>query len=66
MAKKKRRLLPFNPSNDEKKRLEQMASLATALSSTGTKFSDELTYARGWAPRSANRSVLESGGMQVE
>ncbi|KAK9144047.1 hypothetical protein Syun_013447 [Stephania yunnanensis] len=42
-----------------------MASLATALSATGTKFSDELTYMHGMAPRSANCAALEDGGMQV-
>ncbi|KAK9161071.1 hypothetical protein Syun_007412 [Stephania yunnanensis] len=63
--KKKRRLFPFNPTEDHARRLEQMASLATALSATGTKFSDELTYMHGMAPRSANCAALEDGGMQV-
>ncbi|KAB1205115.1 Histone-lysine N-methyltransferase ATXR6 [Morella rubra] len=65
MSKKKRKLLPFNPSDDPKRRLEQMASLATALMATGTEFSNELTYVPGMAPRSANRAALEQGGMQV-
>jgi hypothetical protein len=66
MSKKKRRLLPFNPSEDPTRRLEQMASLATALTTTRTEFSNELTYISGMAPRSANRAVLELGGMQVD
>ncbi|KAK9103931.1 hypothetical protein Sjap_021185 [Stephania japonica] len=63
--KKKRILFPFNPTEDHGRRLEQMASLATALSATGTKFSDQLTYMPGMAPRSANCAALEDGGMQV-
>ncbi|KAL0299704.1 UNVERIFIED_CONTAM: Histone-lysine N-methyltransferase ATXR6 [Sesamum radiatum] len=65
MAKKRRKLLPFNPTEDPVRRLEQMASLATALTATGTEFSNELTYVAGMAPRSANRAVLEREGMQV-
>lgn len=65
VSKKKRKLLPFNPSEDPTRRLEQMASLATALTATGADFSNELTYQPGMAPRSANCSALEHGGMQV-
>ncbi|ONK59208.1 uncharacterized protein A4U43_C08F4090 [Asparagus officinalis] len=65
VAKKKRRLLPFNPSEDPDRRMEQMASLATALMATGAKYSNELTYVDGMAPRSANSPHLEHGGMQV-
>lgn len=65
MSKKKRRLLPYNPTNDPQRRLEQMASLATALRASNTKFSNELTYVSGKAPRSANQAGLEKGGMQV-
>ncbi|KAL0304438.1 UNVERIFIED_CONTAM: Histone-lysine N-methyltransferase ATXR6 [Sesamum radiatum] len=65
MAKKRRKLLPFNPTEDHVRRLEQMASLATALTATGTEFSNELTYVAGMAPRSANRAVVERDGMQV-
>ncbi|OVA06325.1 SET domain [Macleaya cordata] len=65
MSKKKRKLLPFVPTEDPKRRLEQMASLATALMATRTKFSNELTYMPGLAPRSANTASLEQGGMQV-
>ncbi|MQM16414.1 hypothetical protein Taro_049370 [Colocasia esculenta] len=65
MAKKKRKLQPFISSEDRNRRLEQMASLATALMTTGTVFSDELTYMSGMAPRSANRAALEREGMQV-
>ncbi|KAJ3693968.1 hypothetical protein LUZ60_009448 [Juncus effusus] len=64
-TRKKRRLLPFNPCEDPKRRLEQMASLATALTATGAVFSNELTYVAGLAPKSANCAVLEKGGMQV-
>ncbi|KAL9240557.1 hypothetical protein vseg_014761 [Gypsophila vaccaria] len=63
--KKSRKLLPFIPTDDPERRLEQMASLATALMATGTEFSNELTYVSGMAPRSANRAALEKGGMQV-
>ncbi|CAI0452529.1 unnamed protein product [Linum tenue] len=65
MSKKRRKLLPFNPSEDPDRRLEQMRSLATALLASGTRFSDDLTYRRGMAPRSANRASLEKAGMQV-
>ncbi|KAK9103932.1 hypothetical protein Sjap_021186 [Stephania japonica] len=65
MSKKKRRLLPFNPSEDLERRLQQMASLATALTTTGTEFCNDLTYMLAMAPRSANRAALENGGMQV-
>uniref|UniRef100_A0A0E0JUV4 [histone H3]-lysine(27) N-methyltransferase n=1 Tax=Oryza punctata TaxID=4537 RepID=A0A0E0JUV4_ORYPU len=65
VSKKKRKLLPFNPSDDPAMRLRQMASLATALTATGAVFSNELTYVPAMAPRSANRAALESGGMQV-
>ncbi|RRT71968.1 hypothetical protein B296_00012145 [Ensete ventricosum] len=65
VAKKKRKLLPFNPIEDPDRRLEQMASLATALTATGAVFSNELTYRPGMAPRSANRAAYENGGMQV-
>lgn len=64
-AKKSRKLLPFNPIDDPVRRLEQMASLATALTATGAEFSNELTYVSGMAPRSVNRAVLERDGMQV-
>lgn len=66
MTKKRRRLLPFNPSEDPNRRLEQMASLATALMTTGATFSNELTYVPGMAPRPANSARLEKGGMQVK
>ncbi|BAT83083.1 Histone-lysine N-methyltransferase [Vigna angularis] len=65
MSKKKRKLLPFVPSEDSNRRLEQMASLATALTTTNTEFSNKLTYMPGMAPRSANCPALERGGMQV-
>ncbi|KAK1300785.1 Histone-lysine N-methyltransferase ATXR5 [Acorus calamus] len=63
--KKRRRLLPFSPTEDPARRLEQMSSLATALTSLQMKFSNELTYMSGMAPRSANQASLEKGGMQI-
>ncbi|CAD6227033.1 unnamed protein product [Miscanthus lutarioriparius] len=42
-----------------------MASLATALTSSKTKFSNELTYMPNTAPRSSNLASLEVGGMQA-
>lgn len=65
MSKKRRKLLPFVPTEDQDRRLEQMASLATALNATGTEFSNKLTYMPGMAPRSANCATLERDGMQV-
>ncbi|XP_004234990.1 histone-lysine N-methyltransferase ATXR6 [Solanum lycopersicum] len=65
MSKKRRRLLPFNPTKDPTRRLEQMTSLATALLAAGAEFSNELTYVPGMAPRSANHAALEREGMQV-
>ncbi|KAK7243333.1 hypothetical protein RIF29_38126 [Crotalaria pallida] len=65
VSKKRRKLLPFTPSEDPERRLQQMASLATALTATNTKFSNELTYIPGMAPRSANCPALERGGMQI-
>ncbi|KAH6833351.1 TRITHORAX-RELATED PROTEIN 5 [Perilla frutescens var. hirtella] len=63
--KKRRRLLPYIPSEDPERRLEQMRSLAMALTSNKMEFSNELSYRPGMAPRSANRSTFEIGGMQV-
>ncbi|KAI3808762.1 hypothetical protein L1987_24723 [Smallanthus sonchifolius] len=63
--KKKRRLLAYSPSEDSSRRLEQMASLATALTATRAEFSNELTYVRGMAPKSANCPAYEKGGMQI-
>ena len=65
MSKKKRKLLPYNPTVDAQRRLEQMASLATALRASNTEFSNKLTYVHSKALRSANKAVLEKGGMQV-
>lgn len=57
--------MPFIPSEEPSRRLEQMASLASALTATGKEFSNELTYVAGMAPRSANCAALERDGMQV-
>ncbi|KAE9608704.1 putative histone-lysine N-methyltransferase chromatin remodeling SET family [Lupinus albus] len=65
VQKKKRRILPFVPSEDPAQRLKQMASLASALTALNIEFSDNLTYLPGMAPRSANEASLESGGMQA-
>ncbi|XP_027339201.1 probable Histone-lysine N-methyltransferase ATXR5 isoform X1 [Abrus precatorius] len=65
LQKKKRRLLPFVPTKDSARRLNQMRSLASALTALRMEFSDHLTYLPGMAPRSANQSTLENGGMQV-
>ncbi|XP_057850131.1 histone-lysine N-methyltransferase ATXR6 isoform X3 [Cryptomeria japonica] len=65
MYKKKQKLIPHVPSKDPEQRLRQMASLATALTSTGVDFCDELTYIPSLAPRSANRVEFEGAGMQV-
>lgn len=63
--KKMRRILPFTPSKDPKQRLEQMCSLATALTALQMEFCNDLTYMPGMAPRSANKAIYEKGGMQV-
>ncbi|XP_010931052.1 probable Histone-lysine N-methyltransferase ATXR5 isoform X2 [Elaeis guineensis] len=65
MHKRRRRILPFNPTEDPVRRIEQMGSLATALTTLQMEFSNELTYMPGKAPRSANQAILEKGGMQV-
>nr|CAB3475547.1 unnamed protein product [Digitaria exilis] len=65
MHKKRRRILPFVPTEDRARKLKQMASLATALVSSKTEFSNELTYMPDMAPRSSNQARLEEGGMQV-
>ena len=66
LQKRKRRLLPFIPTEDSGRRLKQMGSLASALTTLHMKFSDDLTYMPGMAPKSANQSKYEDGGMQVE
>ncbi|KAF5732450.1 histone-lysine N-methyltransferase ATXR6-like isoform X2 [Tripterygium wilfordii] len=43
LTKKRRKLLSFNPCEDSNRRLQQMASLATALTASGADFSNELT-----------------------
>jgi hypothetical protein len=65
MHKKTRRILPFAPSEDAARRLKQLTSLATALTTSITKFSNELTYMPKMAPRSSNLARLEVGGMWV-
>ncbi|MBA0794650.1 hypothetical protein Gohar_018959 [Gossypium harknessii] len=65
VSKRKRKLLAYNPTEAPQRRLEQMASLATALKASGTEYSDGLTYRPGMALRSANCAALEKGGMQI-
>ncbi|VVB13824.1 unnamed protein product [Arabis nemorensis] len=65
VKKRRRKLLPLVPSEDPDQRLTQMGTLATALTALGIKYSDDLTYVPGMAPRSANQSKFEKGGMQV-
>ncbi|CAG7911628.1 unnamed protein product [Brassica rapa] len=65
VKKRRRKLLPMVPSEDLEQRLAQMGTLASALTALGIKYSDDLTYVPGMAPRSANRSKFEIGGMQV-
>lgn len=55
-------MLPYVPTIDPQRRLKQMASLATALTSIGVQFSDSLSYR--YAPRTANRAAHEKGGMR--
>ena len=65
MHKKRRRILPFVPSEDGARRLKQLASLAFALTTSKTEFCNELTYMPNMAPRSSNLARLEVGGIQV-
>ncbi|XP_057418147.1 probable Histone-lysine N-methyltransferase ATXR5 isoform X2 [Lotus japonicus] len=65
VQKKKRRLLPFIPSEDPVQRLKQMGSLASALTALHMEYSDHLTYMPGMAPGSANDTDFERGGMQT-
>ncbi|XP_010547637.1 PREDICTED: histone-lysine N-methyltransferase ATXR5 [Tarenaya hassleriana] len=65
MKKRRRRLLPFVPSEDPSQRLKQMGTLASALTALRIEYSDDLTYESGMALRSANQSKFEKGGMQV-
>ncbi|XP_066334469.1 probable Histone-lysine N-methyltransferase ATXR5 [Miscanthus floridulus] len=65
MHKKRRRILPFVPSEDGARRLKQLASLASALTTSKKEFCNELTYMPNMAPRSSNLARLEVGGIQV-
>uniref|UniRef100_J3L866 [histone H3]-lysine(27) N-methyltransferase n=2 Tax=Oryza brachyantha TaxID=4533 RepID=J3L866_ORYBR len=65
MHKKRRRILPYVPTEDKVQRLKQMASLATAMTFSNMKFSNELTYMPGMAQRLSNQARLEQGGMQI-
>lgn len=57
--------MPFVPTDNPAQRLEQMGSLATALTALQMEFSNELTYMPGMVPRSSNQAIIEKGGMQV-
>jgi ppGpp synthetase/RelA/SpoT-type nucleotidyltranferase len=61
----KKRILPFVPIEDVTRRVKQMASLATALSSSKIEFSNDLTYMIDMAPRSSNLARLGVCSMQV-
>ncbi|EYU30406.1 hypothetical protein MIMGU_mgv1a021218mg, partial [Erythranthe guttata] len=65
VRKKRRRLLTHVPSQDLARRLAHMRSLAIAMTSQNLEYSNELTYNPSIAPRSANRSSFENGGMQT-
>lgn len=65
LQKKRRKLLPFIPSEDPAQRLKQMGTLASALTALELEFSNDLIYMPGMAPRSANQAIFENGGMQV-
>jgi hypothetical protein len=52
-------------SDDFKRGLEQMESLATALAATKTEFSNELTYMHEMPSRDANSLAIERRGIQV-
>lgn len=65
VQKKSRKLLPYIPTEDLDRRSKQMESLASALINLKMEFSNDLTYLRGMAPKSANQSRFESDGMQV-
>ena len=65
MHKKRRRILPFVPTEDRATRLKQLASLATALASSDAEFSNELTYITHMAPRFSNQARFEEGGIRV-
>jgi myo-inositol catabolism protein IolC len=56
-------LLPYTLCFDPHQQLEQMASLATALTTVGVVFTDKLLYSL--AHQLANNAKLEKGGMQV-
>jgi hypothetical protein len=62
---KKRRIPPFVPIEDGTRRVKQMASLATALPSSKTEFSNELTYMPYMPPSSSNLARLEVSHMRV-
>lgn len=65
VSKRSRKLVVHTPSNDQDRLLEQMRSLATALTTVNIAYSDDLTYPPGCATRECNRPSLEIGGMQV-
>ncbi|BBN10463.1 [histone H3]-lysine27 N-methyltransferase [Marchantia polymorpha subsp. ruderalis] len=64
VSKRSRKLVVHTPSNDQDRLLEQMRSLATALTTVNIAYSDDLTYPPGCATRECNRPSLEIGGMQ--
>ncbi|CAI5464559.1 unnamed protein product [Closterium sp. Yama58-4] len=59
------KLFPHRPDPDPERRLEQLRSLATALTAIGARFVDGLEYPFKAVPRGMNEPGREVGGMQV-
>uniref|UniRef100_A0A7N0UYM1 Histone-lysine N-methyltransferase ATXR5 n=1 Tax=Kalanchoe fedtschenkoi TaxID=63787 RepID=A0A7N0UYM1_KALFE len=57
--------LPYVPSKDTNKRLEQLGSLAKALLFSRIEFADDLLYAPEMAPKSANNTTLDRREVQI-
>ncbi|CAI6003068.1 unnamed protein product [Closterium sp. NIES-65] len=64
-VKLSRKLFPHRPVPDPERRLEQLRSLATALTAIGARFVDGLEYPFKAVPRGMNEPGREVGGMQV-
>ncbi|CAI5524735.1 unnamed protein product, partial [Closterium sp. Naga37s-1] len=64
-VKLSRKLFPHRPVPDPERRLEQLRSLATALTAIGARFVDGLDYPFKAVPRGMNEPGREVGGMQV-
>ncbi|CAI5515583.1 unnamed protein product [Closterium sp. Naga37s-1] len=64
-VKLSRKLFAHRPVPDPERRLEQLRSLATALTAIGARFVDGLEYPFKAVPRGMNEPGREVGGMQV-